>query len=829
MINLLERIQPRESRGPAVLGPRADELLEWSAVKRQISSHCLNRRSSEQIQARQPFTAVDRIQLEHQLSDELRPAAQVNQWPPLIDLSDALDLLEQAAPVRFEGSDLVHLAVVAEELDALREYILRDRATYPLWGEAAVQMTTFQTLSAAIFRALDNDGRLKDNASPLLGRLRRAAGEQERKVRQEMNRAMGQARERGWVTADEVTLRGDRFCLPLRAGEVRRIPGIIHDRSTTGATLFLEPAGVVHLANQLTEVRLEIAAEETRILFELNRAVEVATPALLEAAAVMVLADCVRAHLLWSRSLRCHRPELDEGGQIRICGGRHPLLAKALGEGDLAAGREQVIPLDLELSPEARVLVISGPNAGGKSVAMKSVGVFCLLAQCGWDVPAREDTRLPLLRRLLVDLGDDQSIAQSLSSFSAHLGHLNRFLAEAGPGTLVLCDEIGSGTDPQEGTALAYCVLEDLAASGARVLASTHFGLLKAAVHDHPQMVNAAMDYDERDLQPLFTVRVGDPGTSHAFDIAARMGIPAPLLQRARAMVGQERVQIEKLLVDLDRRARELSTAQEDLQQAIQAQEEGGRELKQRLRGWKRERRGLEERFRNEADELLRESRRRVEQAVREIRSSGGQTETIRTARERLTSAEGQLADRKAEGQGAEQPPLEIEPGQRVRIPHLGLIGQVVEVRGDRLVAIAQGMRLTLGRDAVRSIEDDGTVDESPTTQFKPTAGTGHVPASVAGEGAGSWGWQGEAPRAEYEIDLRGETGQDGWERLDKLIDRAIPSGLESLHVIHGHGTGRLREFLHQRLKADPRVASTREAAPNRGGGGVTIVVLASS
>lgn len=826
MINLLERIRARETHGPGVLGPRADHLLEWTAVKRQISTHCLNRRSSEQIQARQPFATLDRIELEHQLTDELRPAAQGNVWPPLIDLSDALDLLEQAAPVRLEGPDLIHLAVVAEELDALRDYFLRDRASYSLWGEAAVQMASFQSLSAAIFRALDNDGRLKDNASPLLGRLRRAAGEQERRVRQEMNRAMGQAREKGWATGEEVTLRGDRFCLPLRAGDVRRIPGIVHDRSATGATLFLEPAAVVHLANQLTEVRLEIAAEETRILFELNRAVEGAAPALREAAAIMVLVDAVRAHLLWSRSLRCHRPGLDEGGQIRICGGRHPLLAMALGDGDLAAGRDQVIPLDLELGTEARVLVISGPNAGGKSVAMKSVGVFCLLAQCGWDVPAREDTRLPLLKRLLVDLGDDQSIAQSLSSFSAHLGHLNRFLGEAGPGTLVLCDEIGSGTDPQEGTALAYCVLEDLAASGARVLASTHFGLLKAAVHDHPQMINAAMDYDERDLRPLFTVRVGDPGTSHAFDIAARLGIPGPLLDRARSRVGQERVQIEKLLVDLDRRARELGSAQDELQRAIAAQEEGGIELRRRLRGWKRERRELETRFRAETDELLRESRRRIEQVVREIRSSDGRAEVIRTAREKFVGVEAQLRDRAGE-EADQAAPITVAPGQRVRIPHLGLIGQVVEVRGDRLVAIAQGLRLTLGRESVRPLQEEGAAKQPASDGVVSDPGQ---PGGPGGEAVpAGWSWRGDAPATEYEIDLRGETGEEGWLRLDRLIDRAIPSGLESVQVIHGHGTGRLREYLHERLRRDGRVTSFREAAPNQGGGGVTIVFLTAT
>lgn len=826
MIQLLERIASlsRPESGP-VLGPRTDRLLEWPRIKDQIASRCINRRAAETVRAREPFARSERIELEHELADELRPCAPSNEWPPLIELTGLLELLEAPPPLRLEGPDLVLAAAAAEELDALREHFLASRERTPLWGEAAVAMSTFTALSGAVRRALDADGRILDSASPLLARLRRTVGEQERTVRAETQRALGEARAAGWVTAEEVTLRGDRFCLPMRAGEVRRVPGIIHDRSASGATLFVEPAGVVQLSNRLTETRLEIASEEARILFELNRAVERAQDALREAAGVMLLLDTVRAHLLWSRDLRCSRPALDDAGQIRVCGGRHPLLIEALGEGDFAAGRDRVVPLDLELDAAARVLVISGPNAGGKSVALKTVGVLCLLAQCGWDVPAREDTRLPRLRRLLVDLGDDQSIAQSLSSFSAHLGHLGRFLAEAGPGTLVLCDEIGSGTDPQEGTALAYGVLEQLAEQGARVLASTHFGLLKAAVHDHPRMVNAAMDYDDTDLRPLFTVRVGDPGTSHAFDIAARMGLPRELLERARGRVGQERVQIEQLLIDLDRRARELGDAEAALRDSLQRQRDLEQELEQRLKGWKSERRDLEERYRRRADDLLRQSRRDLEKAVKEVRTSGGQEQVIRNARDRARGARDRLEE-KLPGAArreleASDPPRRLDVGMRVRIPHLGLTGRLVEVRGDRLVAVSQGMRLSLTREAVRALDEN----EPPSTEDHSRSATTSGQAQPAG---GGWAWHSEAPGGEHRIDLRGETGEEGWERLDKLIDRAIPAGLEVLEVIHGHGTGRLRDHLHRCLRADRRVSRFEEAGPGQGGGGVTLVHLAS-
>jgi len=529
-----------------------------------------------------------------------------------------------------------------------------------------------------------------------------------------------------------------------------------------------------------------------------------------EAAEVMLLLDEVRAHLLWSLDIKGSRPQLEKGASIRIAGGRHPLLMEALGEGDLKLGTAKVVPLELEIPKEGRALVISGPNAGGKSVALKTVGVFCLLAQCGWDVPGRQDTRLPLITNLMVDLGDDQSIAEALSSFSAHLGQLAGFLRDAQPGTLVLCDEIGSGTDPQEGTALAFAVLERLIDKGAQVLASTHFGLLKAAVHDHPLMVNAAMDYNEKDLLPLYTFRVGDPGTSHAFDIAARMGLPEDLLIRARLMAGEERVQIEQLLSDLDRRAGELADQQHVLHLAVEKQKALDSELEQRLKGLKKERRKVLEESRLEGDRLMAEGRRAIEAAVREIKSGMAGKRVVKAARDKLDGVGEKIQQRMSDDRTPEtnHPEVEVIKGMRVRIPHLGMLGRVTEVRGKKITAVADGLRLTLSRDAVVPLTEGGQEEKPQTT------------------GRGIWSWESDAPEASHELDLRGETGAEGWERLDRMIDRAIPAGLEVVSVIHGFGTGRLRDYLHAKMKKDSRIKSFGEAGKGRGGAGATRIEL---
>jgi DNA mismatch repair protein MutS2 len=464
-----------------------------------------------------------------------------------------------------------------------------------------------------------------------------------------------------------------------------------------------------------------------------------------------------------------------------------------------------VVPLEIELPPGKRVVLLSGPNAGGKSVALKTVGVCLLLAQSGWDVPAREDTQLPLVDKVFVDLGDEQSIEKSLSSFSAHLGNLLQFLQDASAATLVLCDEIGSGTDPQEGTALAFAVLEGLAARGATVLASTHFGLLKAAVHDDPVMINAAMDYDEESLRPLFNLRLGDPGSSHAFDIAARWGFPSSLLERARSLVGEERFQIERLLNELGNRARSLAQTESRMKDRENTQRELVRELEQKLTDLQTKRAQLLEETRREGEYQLQEGRRLIERTVRELRSGGAEKETIRRAKETLDKLQSRLP--RAQTPAA---PAELKPGQTILIPHLGLQGRIIQVRGDRILAETEGIRLSLSRQGIALPETEGAP----------------APAEVSPPQA-SWRWGQTPPEIRHEIDLRGQRVAEAWNQLDRLIDRAIPAGLEEILVIHGIGTGKLRQYLWERLAEDPRVYRSQEAPTERGGFGATVVHLA--
>jgi DNA mismatch repair protein MutS2 len=798
LIPLLAELERWESGAALPDDPehrRALRLLEWHRVAAQVARHARSRRAAARLAARRPFAQPEPIALVRELADELRPRGDRGEWPPLVEVGDALDLLDRPRPLRLAGAELVHLAATAVDLDLLRDDLIARERDCPRWCGAARCLQPLSGLAGAVARALDRDGSVRDDASPQLGRLRREARDQERQARAAVQRAMADARERGLTTATEVTLRGDRLCLPVRSGSKRLVDGIVHDRSATGGTLFIEPAAVVALQNDLIETRLAAAAEAERILLELNRAAEAAAPALREACELSLRVDETRAALLWSRAVRGARPAPGEDGVLDIRAARHPLL---LDREDV-----DVVPLDLAMPDGARILVISGPNAGGKSVALKCAGLLCLLAQCGWDVPAREDTRLPLLARLEVDLGDDQSIARSLSSFSAHLSHLAGFLARAGGQSLVLCDEIGSGTDPDEGTALAFTVLEELADRGALVLATTHSGLLKAAVADHPLMANAAMDFDEANLAPLYTLRAGVPGASHAFAIAGRLDFPAGLVERARARVGEDRFRIEHLLTELGARARDLQQSQFEARRLAEAARLEHEALSGRLAGIDRERIDTLAAARRAGEEFLAEARRTLERLVQELRGEGPRTRTIREARAELADLDSRLPPEKPRA-----PALAPVAGDRVRVPHLGLDGRVVEVRGGRLVVLAGGLRLSLPAAAVEAGGGGESADAAPAPVARfPAAAGGSVETT--------------------ELDLRGYRAEEGWEALDRLIDRAIPAGTAEIGVIHGFGTGRLRSYLLERLSRDPRVAGCQDAPADQGGQGRTVVRLA--
>ncbi|MBT4292627.1 hypothetical protein HOD41_08040, partial [bacterium] len=428
--------------------------------------------------------------------------------------------------------------------------------------------------------------------------------------------------------------------------------------------------------------------------------------------------------------------------------------------------------------------------------------LMAMLGQCGWDIPSGEQTELPLFSQLFVDLGDEQSIARSMSSYSAHLEHMSSFIKLADDRTLVLCDELGSGTDPDEGSVLAYVMLDALAAKGATVLATTHYGLLKASVNDHPKMVNAAMDFDEDTLLPLFSIRVGIPGGSHAFDIARRMSLPGEMIDRAAALLGHDRVQVEKLLTELSTRNRELVEANQRAASKERELSTASEKLKQQLADINKERKKVLAEARAEGERFIKESRRNLELAVKTIKESAASKKSVVDAKEVLENIKDTLP-----GEDIAEDELDkIVKGDFVEVPHLHLKGEVIESRNNRLTIESDGMRMSV------EIKDAVVVKNRQSSRKTVIKAGTHSLSDV---------------QARSEIDLRGLTTEEAWDAVDLFIDRAVVAGLEELEIIHGTGTGRLRFFLHDKFRKDSRVLAFEHAPLNRGGEGMTIVKLA--
>ncbi|MEZ4387501.1 MAG: Smr/MutS family protein [Candidatus Krumholzibacteriia bacterium] len=598
-----------------------------------------------------------------------------------------------------------------------------------------------------------------------------------------------------------MTLRGDRFCLPLKAGERRRItPG--HRPATcsqTGQTVCVEPAET-KCSWPTTSVAAGDRRRETRILAELNRRVDATPPGSGRRRAAPAGRPRARGRAL-ARRYGAGGPLLARGPAC-VCAARHPLLEETLRR----QGRpEAVVPLDLDLPDTVRVLVISGPNAGGKSVAMKTVGVLVLLAQSGWDVPAREDTRLPLVRRLFVDLGDEQSIEDALSSFSAHLTHLQRYLAEADADqpAAVRQDRVGhrpagghgarpDGPGPPRRARRARCWRRRIRSSqgrGARPPghAQRRHGLRRAdpgaALHPAPGQPRRQPRLRHR--------RAGGPGSA--------------LLREAQALVGRGAVPAGPAAAGpgpARRRTGQAEAAARDLESGLQRRQV---ELDARLADLDQELARTRREARRAGEQLLREWRRKLEAAVREVKAQAADQAAVREARREFAAVQHDLPESVPEASGA---PPDLARGERVRVPHLGLQGRVTELRGDKVGLLADGLRLSVDRAAVERMDEPSPDARTPGTD------------------RGGWTWNEDDTSVPAELDLRGLTADEAWLRLDRMLDRAVPVGLDQLTVVHGMGTGRLRDQLLARLARDPRVDTFHPGGERQSNLGATVVHL---
>ena len=786
---------------------------EWNAVRVLLAHEASTQMGRDRATAAEPLTDLPDVQAAIEMTRQARLALATAGSLPLEALSDIRPILVRcrAEGSVLDGAEMIQIVPVLDAGPKLRAYGRGVHEASP--GVAAITdgLPRFAELADRLRRALDASGAVTDDASPTLKRLRREIRERRRHLAAELERAFqGSDAER--LFADHyVTLRHGRYVLPVRTESRSRVRGIVHDRSQSGQTLFIEPEHVVDANNDLVQATREEEHETARILAELTAAVHARLDDLDALVSAIGELDWIFARAQAADRMGATAPTIDSGRTVELRGARHPLL---LAQSWKDPGRT-VVPMDLELDPERPLLVITGPNAGGKTIALKTLAVQALMAQVGCHVPADEGSRLPVFDDVFAIIGDDQSVAENLSTFSAFVKQAREILERADRRSLVLLDELGAGTDPDEGAALAQAILEELAERGALVIATTHLEPLKAFASTHPRARNASVEFDTTTLAPTFRLRYDQPGQSYALTIAARLGLGADLIARANAHRSEHAARLADLLATLDANARtEAERAREIERLRVEAAAQLAKARQTEAQAESRAQ-AIVARARAEATALVSEIRRALtaewDKLKRTDRSRRSLDESRRRVREVASRMEALVPEAPAER------PVSLAPGATVTAEHLGIRGELVEIAGTSATVRSGSVTVRVPLSVLR-----------PAAQ---TVATGRE--DVPGRGPGRVGFRspGSLPGTSSrpvaaEILLLGQTTDEARDRVEKYLDDAFLAGLASVRLVHGKGSGALRKTVRDLLAGHPLVESFRDGEPSEGGTGATVAAL---
>jgi DNA mismatch repair protein MutS2 len=704
-----------------------------------------------------------------------------------------------------EGSVLAarDIAQVGSTMSAARttrSFLAKRRDAHPLVWALADGLHVDKVLEFNIERAVEESGAVRANASRELESIRRAIGDRSDELRKRLEGILRGVSDLGFSQEEIITTREGRMVIPVKVEHKKHVPGFIHSASASGATVFIEPTETLELNNEIRSLQFQEQREVERILRELTGQIGEQRDALLRNLDLLAALDALQAKAKYSIEILGVAPAITIGGPVRLQKARHPVLL-------IHHGMQGAVPLDLEIGGSYSTLVISGPNAGGKSVAMKCLGVIVLMAQAGLHIPAGPESTLRVFRRMFVDIGDEQSIESDLSTFSSHLAHLKEITTGADAESLVLIDEIGTGTDPSEGGAIAAAVLEYLTARGALTIATTHHGALKVFAHETPGIENGAMEFDQATLTPTYRFHAGVPGSSYALEMADRLGFRDSLMARAREYLGGEHMRLEDLIQELE------ATAQEHRKELQAAAAERARatamasEYDAKMASLSAELRERKRTAVEEAKTIVAHANAVIEKSIKEIRESGASRDVVRSSKEEVRAVRESL-DKQEKGtpsELAEQMPVTITPGSVVTLIGRNDPGEVFAVSPDRKSAV-----VLFGVVKLRV----PVADLRPTSRKLPSQ---RVTGSALPDRSGP---------VQRELDLRGMTADEAFPLIDKFIDDAVLAGLNRIDVIHGKGTGALRKKVSEFLSRHPCVRSFRLGEWNEGGVGATVVEL---
>ncbi len=784
-----------------------EQKLGFDKIKHDIQSACrseLSAREAEKINFLTNKAQVDKLL--QQTQEFCHILASSENYLPV----SQIDSLEWMEKIKIEGS-----FVGSEELNTIRIFLesaienllfFRDKKVkYPGLFRLVERLAVDEDLPARIYAKIDEKGEVRDNATPELRRIRGEIILLENRTRQVVQKIISKARQDGISPDDSsLTIRNGRLVIPVKAEYKRQFKGFIHDESATGQTTYIEPAEALELNNEILELRYREKREIIKILTELCgllRADYEGIGRLYRTAAIL---DFIRAKAAYANKISASIPEIHSSRAVDLRKARHPVL-----ESSLAKQGKKIVPIDITLTEKDRILVISGPNAGGKSVSLKTLGLMQYMLQCGIPIPVEEGSKTGIFQQIFIDIGDEQSMENDLSTYSSHLQHMAHFVAHANNSTLILIDEFGTGTDPKFGGAIAEAILFELVKKGAYGAISTHYSNLKKLAEKTTGLINARMRYDVAQLEPLFQLETGRPGSSFALEIARKIGLPDDLIRQARKNIGYDEVQLDSLLNELEKEkdeAMKKAEAIERKEKLLDITQKNYEELKAELENRKKE---IINAAKAEALGIVAGANKKIESAIYEIKASKAQKEEIKAQKEAIVKLKEKLRPEKISKPTVKvlKGPLHI--GDRVRIKGQETVGEVIRLT-------RKSAEVSFG--AIKSKIDMAKLEKVGAAMAKV-----HQPTATK---AVNFDVNERRSNFSSELDLRGKRVEEAYEELTRFLDHAIMFSLPTLKIIHGKGDGVLRSYVRQELRQYRQVEKIESEHADRGGDGITLVYL---
>ena len=785
------------------MNEKALQTLEYDKIIGRLTAHCatsLGREHAQRLRPSRDLREAERLLKE---TDEAVRAVSLKGAAPLGGIADVRPHLARAKLGGvLQPAELLDIAQVIAGIRKLKRYIAaaQEEAELPLLADLCEPLTDQKELEREIRRCIDEQGNVMDDASPELAQIRREIRVTENRIREKLESMIRSPSAQKMLQEAIITIRGDRYVLPVKQEYRSHFGGIVHDQSGSGATLFIEPEAVVQLGNKLRELKLAEERETERILRELSGQAGLKADLLTGDTETLGLIDFIFAKAAMANADRAALPKLNAEGFLRLRRARHPLIDP-----------ERVVPIDVQLGREYTAIIITGPNTGGKTVTLKTIGLLSLMAASGLFVTAGEGSELCVFDGVYADIGDEQSIEQNLSTFSSHMTNIVSILSRVTPRSLVLLDELGAGTDPAEGSALAVAILEHLHRVGCRIVATTHYSELKAYAFNRAGMINASMEFDEATLRPTYRLLVGVPGRSNAFAIAERLGLPKSIIEHAKGEVSEEELKVDKMIASLQQDRHRAASERAEAERLRAENENLRRELEDERRKLEEQKAAILAQAREEAQALVAKARREAEEIIAELRKLAME-EQASIREHRLTEAKRRLEEAVPQPQARPRPPAgkreKPQPGDEVKVYSLGgQRGHVVELAGDGEAVVQLGilkMKVAL---------DDLEVLRKPAVTH-PMAKAGSAVKRTRDE------------HVRTELDLRGLTLDEAINEVDRFLDEAFLANLGQVYIIHGKGTGALRKGVQEFLRRHKHVKSYRLGNYGEGGAGVTVAEL---